>query len=122
MRRSTVIAVSEGYARPAREAAHFSGSAADYLLAQLRKTGKLDEKQRRVVCEPFSRDIRGASTNNSDLVLSQKFAFATVALVLQGRSHLMPTICSGITGSLAFDKVKTDNTVSLEDELLSNRL
>lgn len=121
-RESTVVVVSEGYCRAARESAKFAGSAAEYLLWQLRQTGQLDEKKRRVVCEPFSRDIRGASTNNSDLVLSQKFAFLTAQLAAQGKSHLMPTVRSGQTGSLQFSQVQTDNTVSAEDEALANRL
>lgn len=121
-RSSTVIAVSEGYARAERERSKFFGNAAEYLLWQLRKTGKLDEKQRRVVCEPFSRDIRGASTNNSDLVLCKKFASITVQLAMAGKSRLMATVQSGVVGELPFDQVQTDNTVSADDEKLADRL
>ena len=121
-RSSTVIAVSEGYCRQEREKNKFTGSASEWLLAQLRQTGRLDERVRRVVCEPFSRDIRGASVNNSDLVLSQKFALLVAELAAQGKSHLMPTVAGGATGSIPFSKVVTDNTVSLEDEKLANRL
>ena len=63
-------------------------------------------KVRRVVCEPFSRDIRGVSVNNSDLVLSQKFALLVAELAAQGKSHLMPTVCGGGTGSIPFAKVR----------------
>lgn len=54
-RTHTVIAVSEGYCRAQRSAARFTGSASEWLLQQLRASGKLDEKRRRVVTEPFSR-------------------------------------------------------------------
>lgn len=121
-RSSTVIAVSEGYCREEREKRKFMGSASDWLLLQLRQTGRLDEKMRRVVCEPFSRDIRGAPVNNSDLVLSQKFALHVAVLLGQGQSRCMPTVLGGVTGHLSFDDVRTDNTVSAEDEQLSNRL
>lgn len=121
-RKSTVVAVSEGYCREERAAEKFSGSASDYLLKQLRATGKLNEKIRRVVCEPFSRDIRGASTNNSDLVLSRKMAVLVAQFASEGKSHLMPSVCSGMTGSVPFAKVVTDNTVNAEDEKLANRL
>lgn len=121
-RSSTVIVVSEGYCRQAREAARHSGSASEYLLWQLRQTGQLDERRRRVVCEPFSRDIRGAPVNNSDLVLSQKMALQVALLTQRGATRVMPSVMGGRTGSIAFDDVRTDNTVSAEDEQLSNRL
>jgi 6-phosphofructokinase len=121
-RSSTVIAVSEGYCRQEREKCDFVGSASDWLLHQLRQTGRLDEKQRRVVCEPFSRDIRGVSVNNSDLVLSQKFALLVAELAAEGKSHLMPTVLGSGSGSIPFSRVVTDNTVSVEDERLANRL
>ncbi len=121
-RSSTVIAVSEGYCREEREKRKYAGSASDWLLLQLRQTGRLDEKVRRVVCEPFSRDIRGVSVNNSDMVLSQQMALLVAELATEGKSHLMPTVLGSGTGAIPFSKVVTDNTVSSEDERLANRL
>ncbi len=89
---------------------------------QLRATGQLDETKRRVVCEPFSRDVRGASTNNSDLVLAQKFALAVAEMSAQNKTLLMPSVCGSSVSQIPFSKVETDNTVSPEDEKLSNRL
>ncbi len=114
--------MSEGYCRLQRETARFAGSAADWLLSQLRATGRMDERLRRVVCEPFSRDIRGVSVNNSDVVLSRRFALVVAELATEGKSHLMPTVTGGGTGAIRFDKVETDNTVSPDDEKLANRL
>lgn len=121
-RTSTVVAVSEGYCRHQRAEEGFSGSAASYLLQQLRATGKLDEQKRRVVCEPFSRDIRGAATNSTDLLLCRRMADQCARLSDKGLSHLMPTVQGGVTGSLHFDHIITDNSVDPEDERLGNML
>lgn len=119
---STVIAVSEGYAREERSNSNFKGSASDYLLHQLRQTGFLDEKKRRVVCEPFSRDIRGAPTNNSDLVLSRKMSSLVASAAQDGKTRLMPTVSSNSTGYCPFEKVVTDNSVDPNDVHLCCRI
>jgi hypothetical protein len=47
-----------------------AGSASRFLHQQLLKTGLLDPAKR-VIDEPFSRDIRGCAPNNKDIYLSQ---------------------------------------------------
>ena len=92
------------------------------MLHQLRATGELDERRRRVVCEPFSRDIRGAATNNSDVVLAQKMAMLVVKFAREGLSHVMPSVLGSRHAAINFADVETDNTVDPTEEALSNRL
>ncbi len=65
----------------------------------MQATGKLDPK-RKVVCESFSRDIRGAAPNNQDVALSQQMAKQVVACSTKGISGVMPTVLSGVVSHL----------------------
>eukprot|EP00455_Lapot_gusevi_P040988 TRINITY_DN4704_c0_g1_i5.p1 TRINITY_DN4704_c0_g1~~TRINITY_DN4704_c0_g1_i5.p1 ORF type:complete len:406 (+),score=153.18 TRINITY_DN4704_c0_g1_i5:165-1220(+) len=121
-RKHTVIVVAEGYAREERKNENYDGSASSFLHKQLKATGVLNEQQRRVVSEPFSRDIRGASVNNMDMVLSQKMAKRIVEMATQGLSHRMPTVKSDEVSSIQFDEIDTNNTVRSDEVALADRL
>ena len=69
---SAVIVVAEGYKREERKKAGYKGNAAEYFRDELQKAGL--GTRRRVVCEGFSRDIRGAAPNYRDITLSQRMA------------------------------------------------
>lgn len=143
-RRSTVIAVAEGYARELRRdlisnkndmkgvvsyVGSTSGrpgqkdlvSAATFLHYQLKSTGKLNA-QKKVVCEPFARDLRGAAPNNCDIFLSQQMASKVVEMTLKGVSNRMPAVNSGVVSSLSFDELKTWNGVDKATAALADRL
>ena len=139
MRRSTVIAVAEGYARQLRKemgkdiagvafVASTSGrpgqkdlmSAATFLHYQLKSTGKLDPKKK-VVCESFARDIRGAAPNNRDIFLSQQFAEKVVRMANEGITEAMPAVNSGKVTKIQFP-LKTWNGVDEETMKLADRL
>jgi len=109
-RSHTVIVVAEGYCRAERDKKGLKESASTYLYKQLLETGKLDPKKK-VVCEPFSRDIRGAAPNNMDVGLSQMMAKHVVQMSMQNQSLRMPTVQSGNVGSLVFGEINTDNSV-----------
>jgi len=116
--------VAEGYCREERTKKGIKDCASLYLYHQLLSTGKLDGKKK-VVCEPFSRDIRGAAPNNMDVGLSQMMAKHTAYMASQGQSCRMPTVLSSQVSSLSFDDISTDNSVdqtyvSLADHLTKN--
>mmetsp|Transcript_11491 Transcript_11491/g.32270 ORF Transcript_11491/g.32270 Transcript_11491/m.32270 type:complete len:488 (+) Transcript_11491:57-1520(+) len=121
-----VIAVAEGYGKVSknpeeRKARKSAGSAAHYLLAQLRATGILND-EKRVIAEPFSRDIRGAMPNNVDILLAQRFAKQVTDMVNRGDTDCMPTVLNDQLSSLPLDGVETDNSVSTADMRLGDRL
>jgi 6-phosphofructokinase len=133
----TVIAVAEGYARKERaeekDERKKNMYASEYLREQLREVlifdkesnklvSELDESKRKVVCEPFSRELRGAMPNNLDFVLAQRMARAVVNATFDGLSHLMPTVNGDSVGFLKFDDVVTDNTVNPDDIVLADRI
>ena len=137
-RRSTVIVVAEGYARALRKelAGELAGvlhtttsgrpemtavaSASAFLHWQLTQTGHLSGKK--VVCEPFSRDIRGVSPNNLDTFLSQIMARQVVKMAQEDVLAAMPSVHGGKVGSIRLSELATDNSVDPETVLLSDNL
>ena len=141
-RRSTVVVVAEGYARSLRQQLQSElgsltptssgrpemaalSSASAFLHWQLQQTGCLGAKK--VVCEPFSRDIRGAAPNNLDTFLSQVMARQVVRLSMAESAAgqikpAMPSVLSGKVASIPFDDLVTDNTVDPETLSLADNL
>ncbi|HCH61208.1 MAG TPA: hypothetical protein DFR83_00290 [Deltaproteobacteria bacterium] len=119
-RDQTVIVVAEGYKRAHRRETGFSGNAAELFRDELLAAGL--QTRQKIVCEPFSRDIRGASPNNMDLTLSQRMARKVVALLEEGRSSLMPSVNGNEEGAIPFSEIGTDNTVLNDLASLANRL
>jgi len=119
-RKYTVIVVAEGYKKKERKRKGFKGNAAEYLRDQLLSAGL--HTRRRIVCEGFSRDIRGASPNNRDITLAQQMARKLKELILRGESHMMPTVVSGRTHAIPFKEIRTDNSVETDLADLANRL
>ena len=129
-RQATVIAVAEGYGVEDRKAAAKSadaaeraaaGSASTWLYHQLLATGELP-RDRKVVCEPFTRCVRGAAPANMDTTLAQRMAAAVVEMDARGESGRMPTVNAEAQSSLPFDRIDTDNTVNHELVLLTDHL
>lgn len=119
-RRNTVIVVAEGYKRDIRKATGYPGNAAEFFRDELRTHG-LDTKQK-VVCEPFSRDIRGAAPNNMDITLAQRMARRLVEMINSGENRGMPAVQAGRETSIPFDRIRTDNSVECRLAELANRL
>jgi 6-phosphofructokinase len=115
-----VIVVSEGYKREDRRAQKFQGNAAEYLYHELLQAGM--DAERRVVCEGFSRDIRGSAPNYRDITLSQRMARLLTQMMLQGRNREMPAILAGREYAIPFDDIRTDNSVESGLADLANRL
>lgn len=115
-----VIVVAEGYKREHRQNINFKGNAAEFFKNELESTGT--QFPFRLVCEPFSRDIRGASPNNSDIMLAQRMARRLTHLIADGKNKHMPAVLSGKEFSIPFDKITTDNSVKSELAGLANRL
>jgi 6-phosphofructokinase len=80
------------------------------------------EIKRKVVCEAFSRDIRGAAPNNQDITLAQRMAYNVAAYLKAGTSRLMPAVRSGREYAIPFNEIETDNMVEGDLLVLSNRL
>jgi len=119
-REYTVIVVAEGYKKEERKEGNYRGNAAEYFRDELLAAG-LETKQR-VICEGFSRDIRGAAPNNKDIMLAQQMARKLTALILQGKTKLMPAVLSGKEYAIPFDEIRTDNSVESDLLGLANRL
>jgi len=115
-----VIVVAEGYKKEDRETNGSTVNAAEYFYKELLDTGI--EIKRRVVCEPFSRDIRGAAPNNLDITLAQRMAYNVAAYMKAGTSRLMPAVRSGREYAIPFNEIQTDNMVKTDLLALSNRL
>ena len=115
-----VIVVAEGYKRSEREAKGIKGNAAEYFYKELLATGS--KIKRKVVCEPFSRDIRGAAPNNQDITLAQRMAYNVAAYLKAGTSRLMPAVRSGKEYAIPFNEIGTDNLVGDDLLVLSDRL
>jgi len=115
-----VIAVAEGFGKkdPAREAEKLN--AAEYFVKKLNETGI--ESNKRIVTESFSRDIRGAIPNNTDIALAQRMAAGTVKNLLAGETEFMYAVNGNDEDVLAFDVIATDNTVPARLVSLANRL
>ncbi|MFH2013213.1 MAG: 6-phosphofructokinase [Pseudomonadota bacterium] len=119
-REECVIVVAEGYKRNEREAKGKKMNAAEYFYEELKQTGIKINK--RVLCEPFSRDIRGAAPNNQDITLAQRMAYNVASYLKVGTSRLMPAVLSGREYAIPFHMIKTDNEVPKDLLALSDRL
>jgi len=119
-REETVIVVAEGYKSEERQQEKYPGNAAEYFRDELIKAG-LNTKQR-VICEPFSRDIRGAAPNNMDVTLAQRMARKLSELIAGGASREMPAVQAGREYSIPFSEIRTDNSVESSLAELANRL
>ncbi|MDQ7823982.1 MAG: 6-phosphofructokinase [Candidatus Eremiobacteraeota bacterium] len=117
---SAVIVVAEGYRKEERKEKNFCGNAAEYFRDMLLAAGL--KTRMKIYCEPFSRDIRGASPNNIDIALTQRMAKKVVELASQGRSRVMPAIRGIQTSSIPFEEITTDNSVGEELAKIANRL
>ena len=116
----TVIVVAEGYQSEKRKAENYQGNAAEYFRDELIEAG-LNTKQR-VICEPFSRDIRGAAPNNMDIMLAHRMTRKLREQILAGESRVMPAVEADREYSIPFDEIKTDNSVATRLASLANRL
>ena len=115
-----VIVVAEGYRKKERDEKGLKENAAEYfyneLLATKIKIGK------KVVCEPFSRDIRGSAPNNLDISLAQRMAYNVASYLKAGTSRLMPAVQSGREYAIPFNEITTDNMKEEGLMVLSDRL
>jgi 6-phosphofructokinase 1 len=118
--RSAVIVVAEGYKREERRASGSTDNAAEHFYRELLAAGL--DPGRKVVCEPFSRDIRGAPPNYRDITLSHQMARRLVALLLEGRTRVMPSVLGTIEDGIDFDDIRTDNSVESGLAELANQL
>jgi 6-phosphofructokinase/CheY-like chemotaxis protein len=119
-RSETVIVVAEGYKKKEREEKGLKDNAAEYFYRELVNTRmKINKK---VVCEPFSRDIRGAAPNNLDISLAQRMAYNVSLYLKAGTSRLMPAVQSGREYAIPFNEITTDNMKEEGLMTLSNRL
>lgn len=116
----TVIVVAEGYKQEERKQRKYAGNAAEYFRDELLKAG-LNTRQR-IVCEGFSRDIRGAATNNMDMMLAQRMARKLTKLLRDKLNRQMPAVLSSREYSISFKDIKTDNSVESDLSSLANRL
>ena len=119
-REECVIVVAEGYKKEERGAEGIKENAAQYLYRELLNTGI--PITRKVVCEPFSRDIRGTAPNNQDITLAQRMAFNVAAYLKAGTSRLMPAVQSGREYAIPFNEIQTDNMKEKDLLVLSDRL
>jgi 6-phosphofructokinase len=115
-----VIVVAEGYKKKEREQKGIKGNAAEYFYKELIET-KI-KINRKVVCEPFSRDIRGSAPNNLDISLAQRMAYNVASYLKAGTSRLMPAVQSGREYAIPFNEIRTDNMKEEGLMDLSNRL
>ena len=119
-REECVIVVAEGYKEEERKAKGLKDNAAQYFHKELLATGI--EIKRKIVCEAFSRDIRGAAPNNQDITLAQRMAYNVAAYLEAGTSRLMPAVRSGKEYAIPFNQIGTDNMVGKDLLVLSDRL
>jgi len=116
----TVIVVAEGYKKEERKKGGYIGNAAEYFLDELLAVGL--KTRQKIVCEGFSRDIRGAIPNNKDIMLAQQMSRKLSELIVQGKSHMMPAVLSGKEFAIPFEEIRTDNSVESDLVVLANRL
>lgn len=115
-----VIVVAEGYKKRERKEKNIDLNAAQYFYRELLETNiKINRK---VVCEPFSRDIRGAAPNNLDISLAQRMAYNVASYLKAGTSRLMPAVQSGREYAIPFNEITTDNLKEEDLMGLVNRL
>ena len=115
-----VMVVAEGYQKAEREARGTKDNAAEYFYKELLATGI--KIKRKVVCEPFSRDVRGAAPNNMDVSLAQRMAYNVASYLKAGTSRLMPAVQSGKEYAIPFHEIQTDNMKEKDLLILSDRL
>ena len=115
-----VIVVAEGYKEKERIRDGFEGNAALYFCQELLSTNISLNK--RIVCEAFARDIRGAAPNNIDITLCQQMAHNTTQYLVDGKSRLMSSVSSGHSKEIPFDVITTENHIHHEFYKISNRL
>lgn len=120
VREYTVIVVAEGYKKEERKKEGHIGNAAEYFLDELLAVGL--KTRQKVVCEGFSRDIRGANPNNKDIMLAQQMARKLTELIVQEKSHMMPAVLSSKEFAIFFEEIRTDNSVESDLVGLANRL
>lgn len=118
--KNCVIVIAEGYKRDQRKKENYKGNAAEYFRDELLAAGL--ETKSRIVCERFSRDIRGASPNNLDIMLAQVMARKLNELIDANKTKEMPARLSGVEYSIPFSEIKTDNSVQSNLMVLANRL
>ncbi len=118
--KNCVIVIAEGYKRQKRRKEKYKGNAAEFFRDELLKGGL--KTKRKIVCEPFSRDIRGASPNNLDIMLAQSMARNLSNLVEDNRTRQMPARLSGVEYNIPFREIVTDNSVESNLAVLANRL
>jgi len=114
---SAVVVVAEGYKRDKRPEGM---NTAEFFYQELKNSGK--NLHRKVVCEAFSRDIRGARPNSLDISLAQIMAYSVAEYMNEGRSAVMPAIQDNRDYPLPFDMIKTDNGVQGKLTKVANRL
>ena len=119
-REECVIVVAEGYKKEERDAKGIKENAAEYFYRELLATKIKINK--RIVCEPFSRDIRGAAPNNMDISLAQRMAYNVATYLKAGTSRLMPAVQSGREYAIPFNQITTDNMKEEDLMGLTNRL
>jgi 6-phosphofructokinase len=119
-RENAVIVVAEGYKRNERQKKKYTGNAATFFRDELIRAGLKTNK--RVVCEPFSRDIRGAEPNNLDIMLAQRMARKLTELIHNNLTRRMPAVQSDREYHISFDDIRTDNSVESGLASLANRL
>ncbi|MCR4316222.1 MAG: 6-phosphofructokinase [Planctomycetes bacterium] len=119
-RQYAVIVIAEGWEIEDRTKAGFKGSAAEWLKKRLEDSGF--NSQRKIVCEAFTRDIRGAAPNNQDITLAQRMAKKVVEFASAGSSRLMPAVESDREFAIPFHEIQTDNTVRESLKKLGLRL
>jgi 6-phosphofructokinase len=115
-----VIVVAEGYKKQEREEKGVHDNAAEYFYKELLATNITIK--RKVVCEPFSRDIRGAAPNNMDISLAQRMAYNVASYLRAGTSRLMPAVLSGREYAIPFNEIATDNMKEEVLTVLADRL
>ena len=116
-KQSAVIVVAEGYKRNERPEGM---NTAEFFHDELKAAGK--PIRLKVVCEAFSRDIRGARPNSQDVSLAQVMAYSVAEYMHQGRTGVMPAIQGSHDFPLPFDTIKTENGVSANLTKVANRL
>lgn len=114
---SAVIVVAEGYKHDKRPK---EMNTAEFFFNELKATGKTFRL--RVVCEAFSRDIRGAIPNSQDISLAQRMAFNVAEYMNEGRDAVMPAVQGTQDFPLPFDVIQTENAVQSNLVKVANRL
>jgi len=80
------------------------------------------QTRQRIICEAFSRDIRGAKPNNMDITLAQRMARKLAELIRTGETQMMPAVLADREYAIHFDEIRTENSVDSDLAQLANRL